>query len=191
MNRLPTITNGLATAVTLSSILVIAACTDKLEKNLDLLPQSSLNFKIGESESSSTPMAGFVDFNERVEISPDFPTDRCEFASYEFRFEYDASVYVEFRQGLNGHCSYGAVLVKSFDVKVLAEEEFPLNKPFDPFIQFQQRNAHSGVLQIGTAYFNVRVSDLRTVEILCRGESCAGSVIRRQSESTSANAKTG
>jgi len=132
-------------------------------------------------------MVGFVDFNERIEVSMGEFEDRCEFATYEFQFEYGTTVYVEFRDSLPGSCSYGAVLVKSFDVKVLAEESFPIGEDFDPFIQYQQRNAHSGVFQIGTAFFHERVSDLRSVEILCRGDSCTGSVERRDYRRSSAS----
>ncbi len=167
--------------------LLIAACDSSstltvVRPGLDA--KSQRDYSIEESNKTSIAMGGFIEFDERVEIDATTGYGNCFFATYEFIFEYDASVFVEFRDGREGHCSYGAILVRSFEVKVLAEEDYPLGSPLSPFIQFHQSDPHIAVFQIGREYFAERINDLREVEISCKRDSCVGAIQRRVSNSS-------
>ncbi len=168
-------------------VIAMAGCgsgsTDD-ETKPGLVAKSVLDYSIDESTATSIEMGGFIEFDERVEIDASTGYGNCFYATYEFRFEYDASVFVEFRDGTDGHCSYGAVLVRSFEVRVLAEEDYPLGSQLSPFIQFHQSDPHIAVFQIGREYFAERISDLREVEISCRRNSCDGFIQRRVANST-------
>ncbi|MFK8032076.1 MAG: hypothetical protein AB8G18_17730 [Gammaproteobacteria bacterium] len=140
---------------------------------------STLDYSVNASDVTSIAMGGFIEFDERVEVDATTGYGNCFYATYEFVFEYDASVFVEFRDGREGHCSYGAILVRSFEVRVLAEEDYPLGSELTPFIQFHQSDPNIAVFQIGREYFAERINDLREVEISCRRDSCDGAIERR------------
>ncbi|MEM7082769.1 MAG: hypothetical protein AAF465_08545 [Pseudomonadota bacterium] len=174
---------ALCTVVLLGAV---AGCSAEIETIIGepgLEAKSARDYSIEESTATSIPMGGFIEFNERVEIDATTGYGNCFYATYEFRFEYDASVFVEFRDGTNGHCSFGAILVRSFEVRVLAEEDYPLGAQLSPFIQFHQSDPHIAVFQIGREYFAERISDLREVEISCRRDSCDGMIQRRVANS--------
>ncbi len=167
--------------------LFVAGCESSVSLSVErpgLDAKSQRDYSIDESNTTSIEMGGFIEFDERVEIDATTGYGNCFYATYEFRFEYDASVFVEFRDGQEGHCSFGAILVRSFEVKVLAEEDYPLGSELTPFIQFHQSDPHIAVFQIGREYFAERISDLREVEISCRRDSCIGAIERRVSQSS-------
>lgn len=140
------------------------------------------DFDVSEQTEETIALNGFLNFDEKIEIATQMSLSECNFATYEFQFEYEASVIVEFRDGPEGYCSYGAILLRSFEVRVLAEQEYPEGSDLAPFIQFQQSDPHIAVFQIGRDYFAERVSDLRNVEISCWRGDCSGTVERRVSE---------
>lgn len=161
------------------TFLIAGGCTEN-NANQKLAAQKALDFSISESETQAFPMNGFVEFDERVEVSVNTDGEDCYFATYEFQFDYDTTLFVEFRDGRPGFCSYGAILSRSFGLKILTDDEFPIGTQLEPVIQFQQTNPNNAIFQIGSEYFQERASDLQQVEILCRRDSCDGSLLRRR-----------
>lgn len=170
---------------TLCAVLVAGCDTSVTVTTESGLKASSIrDYSIDASDVTSIEMGGFIEFDERVEVDATTGYGNCFYATYEFVFEYDASVFVEFRDGREGHCSFGAILVRSFEVRVLAEEDYPLGSQLTPFIQFHQSDPNIAVFQIGREYFAERINDLREVAISCRRDSCNGAIERRLSNSS-------
>ncbi len=179
--------NALKSSCAILLLAAISACGSSDPVNGEetgLVAKSVRDYSVDASAVTSIAMGGFIEFNERLEIDAATGYGDCFYATYEFRFEYDASVFVEFRDGTEGQCSYGAILVRSFEVRVLAEEDYPLGSQLTPFIQFHQSDPHIAVFQIGREYFAERISDLREVEISCRRNSCDGVIERRVAKSS-------
>ncbi|NNF15774.1 MAG: hypothetical protein HKN70_03450, partial [Gammaproteobacteria bacterium] len=66
--------------------------------------------------------------------------------------------------------------------KIMTDEDFPVGTQLSPVIQFHQRDPHHAVFQIGSNYFNEKVSDLQALEISCRRQPCDGAVTRRPAQ---------